>query len=522
MKIRILFLLLIVIPPLQNVFSQSPKPRVAVSVPVNNMGDEQYDTLCTVIQDTILLSLKIIDKYDAIPIPLEDRRSPSVIAAEDNIDTIIFGETSVEQGYACVMKLSVFDKAKNMTVLDKEETAETVLDIFDASDSITASLLEAFSGVHIAYGTLSVDFEDTGVYQILLNGEPIGSSFTSLPKILIGKYKVEVLQAGALEYIQVFEDMVEIRENRTTRITIAAPPISDFEVEQFSDIDRFVLENWYKSDYRGRIETRLSEAELSASGRSGKDYRILKTKYSIFTRLFENRISPEKAFSENKPAFDRKTYDSLLNGNLRETPPEGYAFPPGTAAVLSEKQRILEKQMMESGKIPLVRPGDIIIDGKCGDWTAIPVLAEDETGDSVSGTAGDISLVQMAMDDQYLYMHIGTGLDQPRNTEGLWYQVFITVPGGNMNFICGVRNGSWHAISSKWESETRTSTQLFSGIMKKGDNFIECRYLLSDIYKYLEKDKKYFAMAQSGINSGRQQDIAYFKSDDQSVSFISF
>ena len=132
MKIRILFLLLIVIPPLQNVFSQSPKPRVAVSVPVNNMGDGQYDTLSTVIQDTILLSLKIIDKYDAIPISQEDRRSPSVIAAEDNIDTIIFGDTSVKQGYTCVIKLSVFDKLKNKVVLEKEETAETVLDIFDA------------------------------------------------------------------------------------------------------------------------------------------------------------------------------------------------------------------------------------------------------------------------------------------------------------------------------------------------------------------------------------------------------
>ncbi len=522
MKIRILFLLLFVILALQNLYSQNPKPRVAVSVPVNNMGDEQYDTLSTVIQDTILLSLKIIDKYDAIPISQEDRRSPSVIAVEDNIDTIIFGETSVKKGYTCVIKLLVFDKLKNTVVLEKEETAETVLDIFDASDSITASLLEAFSGVHIAYGTLSVDFEDTGMYQILLNGEPIGSSFTQLPKILIGRYKVEVLQAGALEYIPVFEDMVEIRENRTTRITIASPPISDFEVEQFSEIDRFVLENWYKSDYRGRIETRLSEAGLSASGRSGKDYRILQTKYSIFPKLFENRISAEKAFSENKPAFNRKTYDSLLSGNLRETPPDSYAFPPGTAAVLSEKKSILEEKMRESGRIPLVRPGDIIIDGKCGDWTAIPVLADDEAGDSLSGTAGDISLVQMAMDDQYLYMHIGTGRDQLKSIDGLWYQVFITVPGGNMNFVCGVKNGSWYAISSKWESESRTSTQLFSGIMKKGDNFIECRYLLSDIYKYLEKDKKYFAMAQSGINSGRQQDIAYFKSDDQSVSFISF
>ena len=515
------FIFLLGLAVFQALNSQEVKPRVAVSAPVNSIGEFQYEIVSNAVKDTVVLTLSVMNKYEVISIPSEiEKQDLAALANDQNIDTIITGEILAEQGAACLIRLSVYDKQKKSIVLVKEETADTLLDIFDASDRITVSMLEAFSGVHIAYGMLSVVCESgTGEYQVYLNNMPAGSGTGPLPKILTGTYQVDIIQERPLGKVTLFSEKADIRENKNTKISISIPQITKDEIDDFTSIDRFILTNWFNKDLKKQIAETAEEGLAKASNPSSSFFSELAAKYEHFKELcrLEELFSSGKTggnFSaqksvirdDNKPGFGRLIDKSMLPAVYQdEKAPD---FPTGTTALLFDKRLSMAEALESKGIIPEVKSGDIAVDGKNSDWISIPPLLKDRTGNSRSTDgAGDIKTLQIARDDKYLYMHISTGQAKLTSGDRMWYQMYLTIPGGNINFQCYYNNGVWESQIGKWDNTARKTTELAKGVVKTGQATIECRFLLTDVYKHLEKGRPYFAMVQSNFDQvtlGRQ------------------
>jgi len=488
--------------------SQEAKPRVAVSAPVNRIGEIQYDIVSNAVMKTVLLTLQVMGKYEVIEIMQEESSNPDLLAAEKDIDTIITGEILEHSGSACIIRLSVYDKQKKAVVLVKEEKPETILDIFDASDSITISLLEAFSGVHIAYGRLAIESASgSGLYQVFLNDLPAGWSSNPLPRILAGTYKVDIVQSRPLDTLSLYSGTVEINENRTTRITVDFPQITEKEAAEFSAIDRFILANWFEHDKKVEIEAKLASGLSMAANPSSSFLRQLETKYEKYREMYRletifssgssgGNFNAQKTVirDDNKPGFGRLIDKTMLPSGYQSESISG--IQPGPAAQLFSIRKSTAEKLEGKGVIPEIKSGEIVIDGKEADWVSIPPLLTDETGDT-SGGGGDIKAIKIARDDKYLYMNIISGEKRLISFNGLWFQLYFSTPTGNLNFHCDYYNNQWHSSIYRWENIKRTSTLLSAGTVRVSGNAIECRFLLADVYKHFERNFPYFASAQS-------------------------
>ncbi len=490
--------------------SQDAKPRVGVSAPVNRIGETQYDIVSNAVMKTVLLTLQVIGKYEVIEILQDEIKNPDLLAAEKNIDTIITGEILEHTGSACIIRLSVYDKQKKAVVLVKEEKPKTILDIFDASDSITISLLEAFSGVHISYGKLAIESTSgSGLYQVFLNDLPIGWSSKTLPRILAGTYKIKIVQTRPLDMLTIYNGMIDIIENRTTRISVDFPQITEKEAAAFSAIDRFILTNWFEHGRKDEIKAKLASGLSMAANPSSNFLSQLEMKYERYRELYrqEKISSSGSAAGKFNTQKTVKRYDSRKGfGRLIDKAmlPGGYQsdsisdFQPGPTAQLYIIRKSAEEKLEEKGIIPEVKNGEITIDGKGADWISIPPLLLDATGDTAGSGGGDIAVVQIARDDKYLYLNIISGEDRLITFTGLWYRIYVITPTGNTGFSFGYYNNQWHCDFSRWEQSTRKSTILSTGTIRASGGSIESRFRLDDVYKHLERNFPYLATTDSG------------------------
>lgn len=69
-------------------------------------------------------------------------------------------------------------------------------------------------------------------------------------------------------------------------------------------------------------------------------------------------------------------------------------------------------------------PDSVVLDGRFGDWLNIPTALNDAAGDSGEATGIDITRVQTAHDDDYLYISFDVGVDLLLN-DGQYLKLFI-------------------------------------------------------------------------------------------------
>ncbi len=120
--------------------SDALKPRIAVFPLMNPSKDTQIDIISENVKKTAELTLKMIDRYEVTDVYVSDYSDTqeyfSKYTLENSIDSIIYGKADIREDGAIQLEMSVFSRGENRITMTETETAETVFEIFDASDKV--------------------------------------------------------------------------------------------------------------------------------------------------------------------------------------------------------------------------------------------------------------------------------------------------------------------------------------------------------------------------------------------------
>jgi len=208
----------------------APRPRIAVLAFLNETGKPSYDAACEAATETLTLCLTSMNSYEFLPAPKGLARQGASLdawAERNNVDTILYGSISLETSDEVKATLRVFDRQKNATLVVKESPRVKPLDIFQASDDLAASVIDAISGVHIGFG--SIEFVNTGgpgSYWVEIDGREIGENLASVPKWITGKHVIVIKQKSASNETTISRIDAAIIEGTTFEAEFKLPAIA--------------------------------------------------------------------------------------------------------------------------------------------------------------------------------------------------------------------------------------------------------------------------------------------------------
>ncbi len=157
----------------------SDRLHVALSDFSNRTDDPSYDTPCAQFSDTLFLTLRLLNSYEVkkthtVPSAMDDATLQQW-CAENNTDSLLYGEVRGGPNATQNYRLSVYGRAQQSTIISETYTGSSVFDVFSASDSLIGTVLSSLSGRHMGFGSLS--FRNTGAngsWAAVLDGVVLG------------------------------------------------------------------------------------------------------------------------------------------------------------------------------------------------------------------------------------------------------------------------------------------------------------------------------------------------------------
>ena len=173
--------------------------RIALFDPVGTSKDSTLAAVLSAVTDSVELSLDVLQRYDVKRLPAAD---PSTgldkvrsYCEANRVDQAILGSGAARAGGGYDFRLVVYDRRTDSITIDRKGSATGVLDIFDTTDALIASLLDGLSGTHLLFGSLTVETDPAGA-TIAVNGKRVGASPVSLRGLPVGTIQVSAHSDG--------------------------------------------------------------------------------------------------------------------------------------------------------------------------------------------------------------------------------------------------------------------------------------------------------------------------------------
>jgi len=248
----IIFSVLLLIPVIPGfLYAQSAvKPKITVFPLENLERDLQIDVISRNVQRTVELNLKMMDKYI-----VENNNITTYSGTDDwllnystknNIDNIIFGKAVIDNRTGSVMlQMSVFNKASKSTTLTKTENAETLFDIFKASDLLAIGMIEGFSGLTLGFGELKfTNSGEKGKYSVYIDNVFAGEDVTNLSTIMTGNKNVKITQARMFGNYVLYNNKELVEEKKITEVVFNIPGFLERESKTIVKEENTINKNW--------------------------------------------------------------------------------------------------------------------------------------------------------------------------------------------------------------------------------------------------------------------------------------
>ncbi|HUV08706.1 MAG TPA: hypothetical protein VMX75_13305, partial [Spirochaetia bacterium] len=177
----------------------SGKPVVAVLPLAGPEGDRTLEALNASITETLRLTLLLMKQYrvaDAKGAPgLTGPEEIGRYAEQRGIDNVIFGRTRRDEKGRIVVKVQVYDRLRHRVTLSRQAVAEDIFETFSVADELVVSLVEGFSGVHVAYGGVALlNRGESGDYTVSVDGQEIGKNIGEIHRLLTGEHLLDIEQ----------------------------------------------------------------------------------------------------------------------------------------------------------------------------------------------------------------------------------------------------------------------------------------------------------------------------------------
>ena len=162
-----------------------------------------------------------------------------------------------------LLEMSVFSRADNRITMTESETAETVFDIFDASDRLLVSTMETFSGMeHIGFGSINIiNNGEEGKYNVFIDNVPAGENIENLPKVLNGDRVVRIEQNRMLGIRVVYEESFFLKEGEKKEFSFEVPGFTSEELLEVKALENYIDKNWEKKYSSKKIDKNFEKLE---------------------------------------------------------------------------------------------------------------------------------------------------------------------------------------------------------------------------------------------------------------------
>ena len=243
---RIVFCFLIFFLILSGVSAENLQERVFVLVPENKSSDPIYSSICHTVEELFSFTLTLLGDYEVMTdkeLQLSTLDDLSSFADEQEIDKILFGELNSNPNGSIVISMSLFEREAGGVTAVSKGVSQSLLEVFDVTDSILIKLMKEFSDISIGFGSLVLsNMGETGAYRIYLDGKWIGAdqSLALLDKVLNKNYLLEVRQTRFGSDTVIHTSEIEILDRKETVRTFSVPYLTPSEQESIEDIKRRV------------------------------------------------------------------------------------------------------------------------------------------------------------------------------------------------------------------------------------------------------------------------------------------
>ena len=242
----IIILVLLLLPSF--VFAQN-KPKITVFPLENQEKDLQIDVISQNVKRTIELNLKMMDKYVVEDNAVTDYTGTNAwlldYCAKNKIDNIIFGKANISKTGSVALQMSVYNNTSKTVTLTKTENAETLFDIFRASDLLAIGMIEGFSGMSLGFGELKFkNSGEKGNYKVYIDNVLAGENLTSLSTVIAGSKKVRITQERMFGSYVVYEKSEVIESKKITEIVFNIPGFLEKESASIEKEEKNIEKNW--------------------------------------------------------------------------------------------------------------------------------------------------------------------------------------------------------------------------------------------------------------------------------------
>ena len=200
----------------------SDRARIALYEPSGPSADTAPTAALRTVTDSVELSLLILGRYDVRRLgaadPEADIADIRAYCQDNRIDQAVLVSGRRNPGGGYTVRLEVYDRPKDGITIDREGSAAGALDLFDATDSLVASLVDGLSGSHILFGSLQVDTDPPGAL-VAVNGHEVGPSPLRLRGLPAGTLQVSARSPGR----ETVDSATTIRDGETTTATLKLP-----------------------------------------------------------------------------------------------------------------------------------------------------------------------------------------------------------------------------------------------------------------------------------------------------------
>ena len=239
--------------------AQEAKPRVAViPVLIADKSNIQLNIISNRVTETAGLILRFMNEYEFVkdPAPLSGYSQEEMLAycTREKIDNLVYGKAIQERDESFTIEMSVFSRETGDTTTTRKEKAESALDIFSTTDRITFSLIEGFSGRHIAFGSIAITFaSDKGSFIPFIDGEEFPADTDSFRQVLTGERTIQIKQNRMTGTYVIHTEKITVREGVESRISLIVPYLLEDELEILSDFDKIIEKNRDKTSRKDKV-----------------------------------------------------------------------------------------------------------------------------------------------------------------------------------------------------------------------------------------------------------------------------
>lgn len=243
-------------------------PRIGVARVFGGDEDARLSAVAESLTDTVELNLRLLGRYevhrlDAPELAVGDIQGQTAwaaeVAAEELLDYVLLGTATADE-LAISIELSIFDRQEDARTVDAAERVESIFDLFDAADEVTTTLLSAFSGEIIVFGTLSIQPDRPGSYTVLIDGAEIGVNIRE-QRVLAGNRVIEITQDRIFDTYIIHSETVSVQEARTEPVRFEIPLLHPDESAAIAEIENEIDELWNLPNAQFQVERSFEELE---------------------------------------------------------------------------------------------------------------------------------------------------------------------------------------------------------------------------------------------------------------------